>query len=77
MAARTSRYDPSLRQLLMLTRTENPATAVLDLSDGDADKDNPDQGHCLVAGAPGTSAGHGRSSTAHIPADGAGGSAMR
>jgi hypothetical protein len=72
----TSRYDPSLRQLLMLSRTENPYVTVLVFADRDADKDNPNQGYCLVFGATGTRANHGRFSSTHVPADGAGGSAM-
>jgi hypothetical protein len=61
----------------MLSRTENPAAAVLVFADRDADKDNPDQGYCLVLGATGTCAGHGPFSRAHVLAEGAGGSAMR
>jgi hypothetical protein len=61
----------------MLLRTEKSATAVLAFADRDADEDNPNQGHCLVFGAAETNTSHSRFSSSQVPADGAGGSAMR
>jgi hypothetical protein len=72
----SSRYHASLRQLLMLTRTEDPATVVLLFADRDTDNDNPNQGHSLVLGATETNTSNNRLSKSHVPTDGAGGSAM-
>ena len=75
-AEQRSRYDPSLRQLLMLSPTKNLAPAVLVFADRDADEDIPNQGYCLVFGAAEANTSHDRFSSSLVAVDGAGGSAM-
>jgi hypothetical protein len=72
-----SQYDADLRQLLMLSRTENLATVALPFVDRDTDKEHYDQGYGLMFGAADLDARHSRFSRSPVPVDGAGGRPMR
>jgi hypothetical protein len=72
-----SQYDADLRQLLMLSRTENLATAALRFVDRDTDKEHHDQGYGLMSGAADLDARHSRFSGSPVHVDGAGGRPMR
>src|SRR5437667_12246675 len=61
ISAVTSQYDANLRQLLMLSRTKNFATAALFFVDRDTDQEHYNHGYCgLMFGGPNVDAGHSR-----------------